>query len=141
MYPNAIVMTMAMAKKSIQTAPSTDSSKEIFRTYKELGVNVNKMTTFLKNKGYNAQAGPAIGGDVNYPMLAEKVGLGAVGKHGLLIGKASGPSIRIAAVYTDTENFDYTDNQEHFWIKSFCNNCNQCIKSVLQKLFMKKVLD
>lgn len=133
LYPNAIVMTMAMKKEAINTAPSTHASKEIFRTYKELGIVVNKITTFLKAKGYNAQAGPAIGGDVNYSMLAEKAGLGAVGKHGLLIGKDNGPSLRIAAVYTDIENLEYTDNKDYLWIKSFCDTCNQCVKKCPSK--------
>jgi len=128
LYPNAIVITMEMEKNKISTAPSSIASKEIFRTYKELGVIVNKTAKFLKARGYNAQAGPALGGDVSYPMLAEKAGLGCIGKHGLLITPSSGPSLRIAAVYTDIENLPYTDHTEHLWIKDFCDSCNLCVK-------------
>jgi len=127
-YPNAIVITMEMEKEKISTTPSVVAAKEIFRTYKELGVIVNKTAKFLKERGYNAQAGPALGGDVSYPMLAEKAGLGCIGKHGLLITPASGPSLRIAAVYTDIENLPYTDHTEHLWIKDFCDSCNLCVK-------------
>lgn len=128
LYPNAIVITMEMVKDKISTTPSVEASKEIFRTYKELGIIVNKTAKFLKSRGYNVQAGPALGGDVNYPLLAEKAGLGCVGKHGLLITPSSGPSLRIAAVYTDIENLPYTDQSEHLWIKEFCDTCNVCVK-------------
>ncbi len=129
LYPNAMVITMEMTKDRIELAPSVKTTQEIFRTYMSLGIIVNQLTEFLRKLGYNAQAGPALGGDVNYPMLAQKAGLGQVGKHGLLITPDFGPSLRIAAVYTDIENLPYTDSNEHQWINEFCENCNQCVKN------------
>ncbi|MBK5242991.1 hypothetical protein [Clostridium sp.] len=45
----------------------------------------DNFTGFLKQRGYKTEAGPAVGGEVNYPLLAEKVGLGSIGKHGLFL--------------------------------------------------------
>lgn len=126
-YPNAIVILMEMNHDIIKTAPSKSAEKEIFRTYYELNVIVNKMKNFLNNRGYNAEAGPALGGEVNYPLLAQKAGLGAIGKHGILITPKFGPSLRLAAVYTDIENLPFSAENPHTWINKFCESCNRCV--------------
>lgn len=128
MYPNAIVFLMEMKEEPIQEAPSVNTIKEIFRTYKGLGVAVNKIADEIRRLGFNAQPNPAIGGDCNYPLLAEKAGLGVVGKHGLLISEEFGPSVRIAAIYTDIENLPINDSNSHEWIHDFCEKCDRCVK-------------
>lgn len=130
LYENTIVLTMEMKKDSISTAPSSTAIKEIFRTYHELGIAVNKISEFLREHGFNAMAAPAIGGEVNYVPLAEKAGLGVIGKHGLLISdKDYGPSLRIAAVFTDIENLPFAQVNTHMWVKDFCAKCNRCVKA------------
>lgn len=129
LYENAIVFTLEMKKDKINHSPSLVANKEIFRTYHELGIIVNKIADFLRNHGFNAQAGPALGGDVNYVMLARDAGLGELGKHGLLITEEYGPSLRIAAVYTDIENLPFSETNPHSWIRDFCNKCNSCVRS------------
>lgn len=122
------MITMEMKHEIIDTAPSAGAAKEIFRTYSELGVIVNRLSEYLKDKGYNAQAGSALGGDANYPVLAQNAGLGHTGKHGLLITPEFGPSLRIAAVYTDITNLPISEYDEHKWIEKFCADCNLCVK-------------
>lgn len=130
LYENAIVITMEMKKLSIKSAPSKKAIKEIFRTYHQLGVAVNKISSYLRKNGYNAMAAPAIGGDVSYVPLAQDAGLGVIGKHGLLItDKEFGPSLRIAAVYTDIENLPFSKDNPHMWVKDFCNQCNKCVRN------------
>lgn len=128
LFRNAIVFTMEMKKSEIEFAPSKRTNKEVFRTYYELGRSVNLISEFLRKKGYNAQAIPAIGSNLNLAVLARDAGLGWFGKHGLLITKEFGPSVRLAAVLTDIENlpFNNADNQE--WIKNFCDSCNACVR-------------
>ena len=128
LYENAFVLLMEMAADKISLAPSRAAYGEIMSTYKGLCVAANQLSDFLKEKGYRAQAGPALGGDVSYPMLAQKAGLGVLGKHGLLITPEFGPSLRIAAVYTDIENLPASGGNEHLWIKDFCNLCNRCVQ-------------
>lgn len=129
LYPNAIVLIMKMECDSIASAASKTALLEIFRTYYQLGVCVNKIADFLRERGYNAMAGPAIGGDVNYVPLAEKAGLGAMGRHGLLITENSyGASLRIAAIYTDIENLPQASKNKHLWIKEFCKQCGKCVR-------------
>ncbi len=65
LYKNAIIVTMKMKEKPISDAPTKETGHEVHRTYKELGIIVNKIADFLREKGYGAQANPAMGGDVN----------------------------------------------------------------------------
>ncbi len=140
MFPNAIVLTMEMQADKIETAPSKNCVKEIFRTYKDLGILVNRITQHLRNKGYAAQAGPALGGDVNYPLLAQKAGLGHCGRHGLLISPLVGSRQRIASVYTNIANLPYTDKTSHTWLEAFCESCNKCFRACPAKAIHENVL-
>lgn len=125
---NAIVLTMEMKKDEIALAPSIEAGKEVWRTYDRLGIIVNKLTEFLRVRGYAAQSGSPLGGEVNYPLLAQKAGLGWIGKHGVLISPGLGPSQRIAAVYTSIENLPVGDTDSHSWISAFCETCNKCVR-------------
>jgi len=127
LFSNAIVFIMKMDPLIIQSAPSKEAEKEIYKTYFKLNKAVNELKDFLNSIGYKAQAGPALGGDVNYPRLAEKAGLGVIGKNGILISENFGPSIRIATIYCDIKNLPYTDSDKYLWIKEFCNICNNCV--------------
>ena len=128
LFPYAIVLTMEMDKDQIAKTPKLAAGKEVWRAYRDLGIIVNKIAHFLRKNGIQAQAGPALGGDVNYPLLAEKAGLGRIGKHGLLISEPTGPCQRIAAVYTNIENMSFTDTEKHNWINDYCDKCNICVK-------------
>jgi len=127
LFPNTIVLTMEMRHDPIARAPSARTEKEIFRTYHALGEIVNKLAEMLRESGYQAQAGPALGGDAIYPILAERAGLGVVGTNGLLISSGVGPSQRIATVYTNIENLPFATTNSHEWIREYCKTCGICI--------------
>ncbi len=128
LYKNAIVILMKMSREYISTAPSKAAEREIFRTYLALNQTANKVKEFLNDRGYRAQAGPALGGEVNYPLLAQKAGMGAIGRHGLLITPKFGPSLRLGAIYTDIENLPLNTDNEHLWIRDFCDKCGKCVR-------------
>lgn len=128
LFPNAIVFTIEMDREKIRQAPSIPSFIEVFRTYYEVGVIVNKVAEFLRQRGFNAHAGPAVGGDVNYIPVAIDAGLGISGKSGLLITRHSGPRVRLAAVYTDIENLPFAQENAHGWVRDYCEGCNICIQ-------------
>jgi Pyruvate/2-oxoacid:ferredoxin oxidoreductase delta subunit len=128
LFSNAIVVTIDMNKEAISAAPGVRTLKEVFRTYQDLGYIVNKLADFIRKSDFQAQAGPALGGDLIYPALAEAAGLGATGLHGLLISPEAGSSQRIAAVYTNIENLPFSENNPHLWVKEFCKICKKCVK-------------
>ncbi len=128
LYGNAMVFTIEMDKNKIKGAPNLESFKEVFRTYYQVGLTVNKVADWLRERGYNAHAGPAGGGDVNYIPIAIDAGLGVAGKHGLLMTRINGPRVRLAAVYTDIEDLPFSQENPHGWIKDYCDTCNLCVE-------------
>jgi epoxyqueuosine reductase len=130
LYPNAIVFAIEMDREKIRTAPSIPSFIEVFRTYLEVGRAVNQIADFLRERGFNACAGPAVGGEVNYIPVARDAGLGEIGKNGLLITRANGPRVRLATVYTDIENLPFGERRAEFaWIPDYCETCNACVEN------------
>ena len=128
LYENAMVFTIEMDKAKIKRAPNIESFKEVFRTYYQVGMTVNKVAEWLRERGFNAHAGPASGGDVNYIPVAIDAGLGVAGKNGLLMTRHNGPRVRLAAVYADIENLPYAQENPHGWIRDYCESCNICIQ-------------
>jgi NAD-dependent dihydropyrimidine dehydrogenase PreA subunit len=138
LYRNAMIFTIEMDKEKIKNAPNMASFKEVFRTYHQVGVIVNLVADFLRERGFNAHAGPAVGGDVNYIPIAIDAGLGMSGKNGLLITKNNGPRVRLAAVYTDIENLPFSQENPYGWIRDYCESCNNCVhKCPVDAIYME----
>jgi epoxyqueuosine reductase len=128
LFDNAIILAMEMSKEKIDKAPSQETLNMVFGTYDELGIATNKVAQFLRESGYAAQADHPLGGLVLFTPLAQKAGIGWIGKHGLLITPQFGPRVRLAAVYTNIENLPYVEINDHNWIEDYCKTCGICIK-------------
>jgi epoxyqueuosine reductase len=127
-FDNAIILAMEMSKEIIDKAPSQATMNMVFGTYDDLGKAVNKIAEFLRDHGYAAQADHPLGGLVLFPPLAQKAGIGWVGKHGLLITPEFGPRVRLAAVYTTIENLPFSESNIHGWIEDYCEVCGICVR-------------
>jgi ferredoxin len=128
LYDNAVILAMEMSQELIDKAPSQDTMNMVFETYDELGIAANKIAEFLREKGFGAQADHPLGGLVLFPPLAQKAGIGFVGKHGLLITPEFGSRVRLAAVYTSIENLPFAEQNDHSWIADYCSSCGLCIR-------------
>jgi epoxyqueuosine reductase len=128
LYPNAMVMTMEMDKRRIDTSPSRESFVAVHETYHNLGDAANRIAGYLRKRGYSAHAGHPLMGLALYPPLAQQAGLGWRGMHGLLITPRFGPRVRLAAVFTSIEilPFDPAKANEHRWIEEYCSLCRRC---------------
>lgn len=130
LFENAVVLIMGMDKGRIERAPGIEAGREVWRTYAELSKAVYVLSEFMRQRGYAVQPDPPVGGSTNFPLLAQKAGLGWIGRHGLLISEGNGPSQRIAAIYTDIGNLPFTDHraERYLWISDFCEACGRCIR-------------
>ena len=128
LYDNAIILAMEMSKERIDKAPSQATLDMVFGTYDDLGKAANKIAEFLREYGYASQADHPLGGLVLFPPLAQKAGIGWVGKHGLLITPEFGPRVRLAAVYTNIGNLPFAVSNNHGWIEDYCEICGICVK-------------
>jgi epoxyqueuosine reductase len=126
LYENAIVLGMEMDYGAIDTAPEPPAGIESLNIYAELGKATNKLTNFIRSKGYRAIGCHPLGGPILYPAMAVKAGLGKIGKQGLLITKKFGPRQRLSLISVNIDNPPEKLN-ENFVIDSYCNKCKRCV--------------
>jgi len=124
----AIVFTVEMDQRNMSTAPSYDAFREVAKGYKNLAVIGNLLARFMRENGYGAYPGTALGGITDYTHLGELAGLGAIGYHGMLITPGEGTRIRINTIYTNITNLPIDPQNEHFWLRDFCAMCRKCIR-------------
>jgi len=141
LFDAAIVLIMEMDKEKITKAPSIETFQMVMKTYDTLGIITNKLTDFLRQMEFQAQASHPLGGLVLYPPLAVKAGLGWFGRHGLLITPAFGARQRVAAIFVNIENLPINDNNEHTWISNFCGKCGRCIKMCPNKAILENPIE
>jgi Pyruvate/2-oxoacid:ferredoxin oxidoreductase delta subunit len=127
-YTQAIVLTMEMDKERMNLAPDMKTAVMVFETYNSLGQVSNKIADWLRERGYAAHAGHPLGGMALYPPMAQAAGLGWRGMNGLVITPAFGPRVRLAAVFTEIENFPEYAGDEHAWVLDLCESCKRCIR-------------
>ena len=127
-YNQAIVLVMEMDKERMDMAPNPDTAVMVHETYNQLGQVSNKIADWLRERGYAAHAGHPLGGMALYPPMAQAAGLGWRGISGLVITPQFGPRVRLAAVFTEIENFPVYTGNEHAWVLDFCGACRRCIR-------------
>jgi ferredoxin len=127
-FNQAIVLVMEMDKDRLETAPSKDTAVMVHETYNQLGQISNKIAGWLRERGFAAHAGHPLGGMALYPPMAQAAGLGWRGVNGLLITPRFGPRVRLAAVFTEIENFLVYEGDEHAWVLDFCASCRRCVR-------------
>jgi NAD-dependent dihydropyrimidine dehydrogenase PreA subunit len=126
LHINAIMLTMEMDKGRIATAPSIPCKQAVMEVYRDLGIVANKLATYLRKRGYSADAGHPLMGPALYPPLAQLAGLGWLGASGLIITPEHGPRVRLAAVFTSIENLPFSTRNDYAWIEEFCAKCGNC---------------
>lgn len=125
----AVVITVEMDQANIATAPSFVAMREVAKGYGNLARIGNQLAGFMRQNGFAAYPGTALGGLTDYTHLAEVAGLGAIGYHGLLITPDEGTRLRINTIYTNISNLPIQEENEHLWVRDFCAMCKKCIRS------------
>ncbi|MFW9878134.1 MAG: 4Fe-4S dicluster domain-containing protein [Candidatus Thorarchaeota archaeon] len=126
LYENGIVLGMEMDYDAINTAPNPPAGLESLRIYAELGETTNRLTDFIRSKGYRAIACHPLGGPILYPAMAVKAKLGKIGRQGLLITKKFGPRQRLSLISINAGPL-LENKYEEFEISEFCRKCKRCI--------------
>ena len=134
-YTQAIVLTMEMDKTRMDLAPNPDTAVMVHETYNQLGQISNRIAVWLRERGYAAHAGHPLGGMALYPPMAQIAGLGWRGISGLIITPEFGPRVRLAAVFTEIENFPIYEGDEHTWVLDFCQSCQRCVRDCPPQAF------
>lgn len=125
---HALVFSVEMRKEAMASAPSADASNEVLRRYADLGEISAKACNWLRERGFAAYPGTNLGGQSDYPAMAEAAGIGAIGYHGLLIGPNAGARMRLCVIYVGIDNLPKAANP-YLWVRDVCANCRRCVRS------------
>lgn len=127
-YPTVVIMGVAMDHAELATAPEAPSVVEVMRQYNRGTRASRAVADWIRQQGYRAEAhgGPTAGSFLLVPPALE-AGLGELGKHGSLINRTYGASLRLAGVLTDMP-LD-VDSATTFGVDDFCHLCRLCTDS------------
>ena len=121
----AIVFTVEMDKRMLDSAPAGPTVMESSQQYLASGTIAVQVAQFIRNLGYPARAHI----DGNYrivcPLVARDAGLGEIGRMGLLMTPSLGPRVRISAVTTDLP-LAIDTRKKDFTMTDFCRQCKKC---------------
>jgi epoxyqueuosine reductase len=120
----AIVIAIEMDEKAISTAPAQPAAAAAAIAYSRMAFVIACLGEFIRNLGYRAIQ---CGNDTALSIpLAIDAGLGALGRHGLLITPEYGPRVRICKVFTDLPLI--ADKPKASFIKKVEKSCKTCFK-------------
>jgi epoxyqueuosine reductase len=137
LYSGGIVLGMEMDFEDIETAPEFPAGKESARVYAELGEATLRLTEFIRQKGVRAIACHPFGGQILYPAMAVRAGLGEIGRNGLLITKQFGPRQRLSMISINASPLPQAAPHDST-ISEFCETCGICIKECPTKAIYEK---
>ncbi|MDO9044963.1 MAG: reductive dehalogenase domain-containing protein [Methanobacteriaceae archaeon] len=137
-YPHTIVLTMPMSEDIIATAPGEEAQELNNAAYAKLGEISYKISDYLRKNGYNTQVAHPYEGMVNFSPLAQKAGLGWIGKSGLLMTPELGPRLKISAIFVSIANLPVKSENKYSWISDYCNRCSNCVKACPEKALLEK---
>jgi epoxyqueuosine reductase len=122
-YPNAIVVLMPMDSDEMAFVTTNRAGAETMRAYMEITRTVIALAEHIRAMGWRARAfGEAA--DILHIPLAIDAGLGQLGKHGSLICREFGSSMRIATVLTDLPLVH--DKPVDIAVDDLCLGCRRC---------------
>lgn len=121
--PNAIVVLLPMDPEEMAHVTTNRAGSETMRAYMEITRLVISLAEHIRAMGYRARAyGEAA--DILHIPLAIDAGLGQLGKHGSLICREYGSSMRIATVLTDLPLAH--DSPMDIAVDDLCLGCRRC---------------
>ncbi len=124
LLPFTLVYALEMSVEEMRTAPGIREAAEVAGTYLRVAVPGLVITSYLRGLGYNAVCHMDGESELVLPPIAERAGIGQIGRHGLIVNKKYGSRIRLGAVTTDAELIP--DEPVDFILPKVCEVCRKC---------------
>ena len=126
-YRYAICIGVPMDREEMLYAPDVRANLAVLAGYREVGQVAIQLAAYIRCRGWAAKAVPRIDtSEILHIPLAIKAGLGQLGKHGSLIARDYGSSLRLATVLTDLPLA--LDAPIDIGVDDFCRLCQVCIQ-------------
>jgi reductive dehalogenase len=126
-HKNAIVLVEGLNQKILKGAPKKQVILEIFRAYSKLEQMALILARYIRLLGYPARAHVVTNYQLIVPPVAIDAGVGKLGRHGVLISKEFGSTMKMAVVSTDLD-LSY-DKKTKLGVADFCENCKICAQN------------
>lgn len=132
-FNSAIVISYEISK-SIHDEGAGDKAQAFNNElYESFGNITYEISDYLRSNGFETMVAHPREETIDFSHLAQKAGMGAIGKSGLLISPKKGPNQKIAAILVNIENLPLLNCNKHEWISRYCNYCNSCVKACPQE--------
>ncbi|MFP4383692.1 MAG: hypothetical protein ACLFSE_06570 [Spirochaetia bacterium] len=137
--PYTVVLLWEMDQAKTAQAPSITETAEVARVYLEAAKGALAVAEFLSRRGYRAKAHIDGESEIVMPPAAQSAGLGAIGRHGLLVHPVLGSRVRLSAVTTDMPL--RLSPPSLFNIRKFCDTCRACSRMCPKKAIPGGIAD
>jgi epoxyqueuosine reductase QueG len=118
------VFAVRMRPEELAASPGPRASAEVVNGYLRVAVIGLAIARCIRGWGWNASCTMDGRADVVLPIAAMNVGLGSIGRSGLLLTDAHGPCVRLGAVVTDLP-LERTPEKPGKGSKA-CGTCSRC---------------
>jgi len=141
-HESVIILAIEMDENIIKTTPGERAKNLNKIFYDKFRKITGDLSEYIKNTGFKTQIAYPNEKLLDLPFLAQKAGLGYVGKSGLLITPEFGSKIKLSGILTSLNNpiFDKNVNN-HKWIKEQCKDCIECIECCESEALVETVED
>ncbi len=120
-----IMIAVSMDFDELKTAPELPAAIEVIRQYDRGHIVSKAIASWIQQQDWEAIP---YGGSGNVPLIlipaALECGFGELGKHGSIINREYGSTLRLACVVTDLPL--KPDNSDEFYVDDFCLKCKAC---------------
>ena len=136
----AICLARPMDREEMLYAPDVRANLAVLDGYYKVGEIAIQLAAYIRSLGWEAKAISRIDtSEILHIPLAIRAGLGQLGKHGSLITKSHGSSVRLATVLTNLPMA--LDVPVDIGVDDFCKLCQVCVQQCPpQAIFDEKQL-
>ena len=126
-HKNAIVIAVAIDPALIKTGPVLPMISSVMTVYTQLAVISTTLAGYIRGIGYPARAHMLSNYQVLCVPLAIDAGMGELGRHGIMLTREFGSSLKLTVVTTDLPLAH--DEPIDIGADEFCLDCKICAES------------
>lgn len=136
-FKSAIIISYEISERIHKVGAGEKAQEYNNELYESFGELTYEISDYLRDNGFETMVAHPREETLDFSHLAEKAGMGAIGRSGLLISPNKGPNQKIAAILVNIDNLPIVEYNPHLWISEYCNRCNSCIRKCPQNAFIQ----
>jgi ferredoxin len=126
-HKNAVTVAVGLDPDLMKTGPVLSEAVEVMRVYTKLATISKTLAGYIRSLGYPARAHIISNYRVLCIPIALDAGMGGLGRHGLMITRELGSSLKLTTITTDLPLIH--DPHVDTGVDEFCADCKICAES------------